>query len=44
MKSGVYKCVIYYDRKLCDTVEQFEKLTVAEIESKAYGSYMDGAR
>lgn len=26
------------------TVEQFGKLTVAEIESQAYGSYMDGAR
>lgn len=44
VKSGVYKCVIYYDRKLCDTVEQFGKLTVAEIESHVYGSYMDGAR
>lgn len=44
VKNGVYKCMVYYDRKLCDTVEQFGKITVAEIESQVYGAYMDGAR
>lgn len=34
----------YYDRGLCDTVEEYEKLDLKYIESQAYGSWMDGAR
>ena len=43
-KAGVYKCLIYYDCKLCETIEYFAELTVKIIEFQAYNSYMDGAR
>ncbi len=33
-----------YDRGLCDTMEEYEKLDLKYIESQAYGSWMDGAR
>lgn len=33
-----------YDRGLCDTIEEYEKLDLKYIESQAYGSWMDGAR
>lgn len=34
----------YYDRGLCDTMEEYEKLDLHYIESQAYGAWMDGAR
>lgn len=33
-----------YDRGLCDTIGEYEKLDLKYIESQAYGSWMDGAR
>ncbi|MDE6781060.1 MAG: hypothetical protein K2J40_06345 [Ruminococcus sp.] len=42
--NGVYRCCIYYNRKLCDTISEFERMSIDKIESQAYGSYMDGAR
>lgn len=41
--KGLYRCCIYYDRKLCDTISEFNGMDKNEIESQAYGSYMDGA-
>lgn len=43
-KKDVYTCCKYYDRKLCNTIEEYHALTADAIESQAYGSYMDGAR
>lgn len=43
-KKGGYRCCSHYDRWLCDTVEQYLSLTMQEIESQAYGAWMDGAR
>lgn len=34
----------YYDRGLCDTIEEYENLDLEYIEEQAYGSWMDGAR
>lgn len=34
----------YYDRGLCNTIEEFRNLSLEYIESQAYGSWMDGAR
>ena len=34
----------YYDRGLCNTWEEFVALPMDEIESQAYGAWMDGAR
>ena len=34
----------HYDRGLCDTLEEYEKLPIEYIEEQAYGSWMDGAR
>lgn len=42
--DGTYGVEPAYTRGLCDTIEEFEKLTMAEIESDAYGAWMDGAR
>lgn len=42
--QGVYSCCAYYDRKLCDTADGYDSLTEQEIQSQAYGAYMDGAR
>ncbi|MBQ8824425.1 MAG: hypothetical protein IJZ64_04250 [Ruminococcus sp.] len=44
VKKGVYECCIYYDRGLCNTIDEFRNITIGEIERQAYGSYMDGAR
>lgn len=35
---------IYYDRGLCNTLEEYSHLSKGYIESQAYGSWMDGAR
>lgn len=42
--NSIYNCCSYYDRKLCDTIEAFEKMSTAEIENQAYGANMDGGR
>ena len=34
----------HYDRGLCDTLEEYNKLPIEYIEGQAYGSWMDGAR
>jgi hypothetical protein len=34
----------YYDRGLCNTMEEYYNLDISYIESQAYGSWMDGAR
>lgn len=44
VRKGVYKCCIYYDRGLCNTIDEFRDITIGEIEKQAYGSYMNGAR
>lgn len=41
--DGINLCK-YYDRGLCDTIEEYKKLDQSYIESQAYGSWMDGAR
>ena len=33
----------YYDRGLCNTVEEYKTLDISYIESQAYGAWMDGA-
>lgn len=38
------QCCHFYDRGLCDTIDEYKKLNMYEIESQAYGSWMDGAR
>ncbi len=43
-KNDIYSCCKYYDRELCGSLEEYLKLTVLEIEEKAYGAFMDGAR
>ncbi|MBE5933475.1 MAG: hypothetical protein E7263_08665 [Lachnospiraceae bacterium] len=40
----IMKLSKYYDRGLCDTMEEYEKLDIMYIESQAYGAWMDGAR
>lgn len=35
---------IHYDRRLCDTLDEYRSLDPDKIESQAYGAYMDGAR
>ncbi len=42
--GGNYICCLFYDRRLCRTIEEFGSITAEEIESQAYGAYMDGAR
>lgn len=44
ISKGIYKCCIYYDRGLCNTIDEFRKLPIEVIENQAYGSWMDGAR
>lgn len=34
----------YYDRGLCNTMDEYKNLDLQYIESQAYGSWMDGAR
>ncbi len=34
----------HYDRGLCDTLEEYDRLPIEYIEEQAYGSWMDGAR
>lgn len=41
--KGMYRCCVYYDRKLCDTILEFKKMSKKKIESQAYNSWMDGA-
>lgn len=43
-EKGIYKCHTSYDRSLCNTIEEYRKMTIWEIESQVYGSWMDGAR
>lgn len=44
LPNGILKCCLHYDRMLCRTVEDYRRLTIDEIESQAYGAWMDGAR
>ena len=34
----------YYDRGLCDTLEEYNRLSVDYVERQAYNSWMDGAK
>jgi len=34
----------HYDRKLCDSSGEYERIDKTDVEGQAYGSYMDGAR
>ncbi len=43
-ENNVIKLCKYYDRGLCDTVEEYERLNIRYIEAQAYGSWMDGAK
>ncbi len=43
-KGNVLDLCTYYNRLLCNTIDEYEKLDLQYIESQAYGSYMDGAR
>lgn len=43
-ENNVIKLCKYYDRGLCDTIEEYERLSIRYIETQAYGSWMDGAR
>ena len=40
--KGMYDCCAYYDRKLCNTISEFETMGKEKIESQAYNSWMDG--
>lgn len=44
LENDIYKCCVYYDRKLCNTIIESRQLTVEIIEKQAYNSWMDGAR
>ena len=35
---------VHYDRGLCDTLEEYRRLSREAIEEQAYGAWMDGAR
>ncbi len=41
--KDLYDCCAYYDRKLCRTVSEFQKMSKERIEAQAYNSWMDGA-
>jgi len=42
IRKGLYNCCAYYDRKLCDTISEFGRMSKEKIESQAYNSWMDG--
>lgn len=43
--QGEKVCICtHYDRGLCNTLEEYDKLSVEYIEEQVYGSWMDGAR
>lgn len=44
MKGNKVSLCILYTRKLCDTLEEYKRLSIEYIEGEAYGSWMDGAR
>ena len=44
VEGDVINLCKYYDRRLCDTIEEYKRLDESYIESQAYGSWMDGAR
>lgn len=44
MEGDVVRLCRYYDRALCDEIEELQKLSLDYIESQAYNSWMDGAR
>lgn len=35
---------IHYDRRLCDTLEEYNSMSTEHIERQVYDSWMDGAR
>jgi len=37
------QCCMYYDRILCNTLEELETLSESEIQNQAYNAWMDGA-
>lgn len=44
IEGNVIQLCKYYDRGLCDTLEEYTKLEMSFVERQAYGSWMDGAR
>lgn len=42
--GNIMSLCTYYDRGLCNTVEEYKTLDISYIESQAYGAWMDGAR
>ncbi len=40
--NNAIKLCKYYDRGLCDTIEEYERLNIRYIEAQVYGSWMDG--
>ena len=42
--DNIFKLCRYYDRGLCDSMEEYANLSLEYIEIQAYGSWMDGAR
>ena len=42
--GNAFKLCRHYDRGSCDSMEEYENLSLEYIESQAYGSWMDGAR
>ncbi len=44
VENNMIELCKYYDRGLCDTIEDYHKLDIDYIERQAYGSWMDGAR
>lgn len=44
LKGTTVSLCIHYDRGLCNTIEEYNRLPIEYIESQAYGSWMDGAR
>ncbi|MDE5855111.1 MAG: hypothetical protein K2H19_08640, partial [Ruminococcus sp.] len=43
-ENGFYECLMYYNRHLCNNLEELRQMTFDDIERQAYGAYMDGAR
>lgn len=44
INEAEYECYIYYDKPLCNTIDELRKMTIDEIERQAYCAWMDGAK
>lgn len=44
VKAGTYECLRFYTTCLGDTLEDYTKLTEAELAAKAYNAWCSGAR